>query len=759
MAAMFFKVLCILPIFFVSGGATFFWNPFFHIQFQRQNNNPSVQWHFGPQQGSDLVPPSPVQQSHPNPSISAGFHGDQYNIPIQGSETGNNPIHPSPVQQTHPQQSISTVFSGDNIPNQGSETRNNPIRPSPEQQTHPEPSISTGFPGDNIPKQGGETRNNPVPSSPVQQTHPSISARLPANNIPKQGRGPRNNPVPSSPMQQTHPKQPSVSAGDNNIKNVETGYKGKWELVSQNSGVSAMHAILLPKVNKVLMYDATIWRVSKFPLPPQKMPCHMVDPVNKIQDCWCHSVLFDIETAQLQALKIETDTWCSSGGLTIEGNLVSTGGYRGGANTARYLSTCKNCDWKEYPTALAEPRWYATQVTLPDGGFIVVGGRDAFSYEYIPPEGKSNKKAIFLPFLRDTTDNFIPHGDKNFFRLENNLYPFVHLSPDGNLFIFANNRSILFNPTANKVVRELPVLQGGSRSYPASGMSVLLPIKLYVENAISISADVLVCGGAKWDAFYFAETTKQFMPALNDCGRISLMKPNAVWKKELMPSGRVMGDMTILPTGDVLLINGAKTGTSAWGDAEEPNLVPVLYKSRTKRGNRFQELAAGTIPRMYHSSSVLLPDGKVLIAGSNTNNGYLYDVKYPTELRVEKFSPHYLDPALATLRQEIMVEKSDKVISFGKRFSVKVRSKELGLNKNDDLNVTMYAPAFTTHGISMNQRLLILGVVNVANNVWPGIHNIIAMAPPSGKVAPPGYYLLYVVYKGVPSVAMWLQIK
>ncbi|KAK2645606.1 hypothetical protein Ddye_020801 [Dipteronia dyeriana] len=535
------------------------------------------------------------------------------------------------------------------------------------------------------------------------------------------------------------------------------GYKGKWELVSQNSGVSAMHAMLLPKINKVLMYDATIWRISKFPLPPQKMPCHMVDPVNKIQDCWCHSVLFDIENSQLQALKIETDTWCSSGGLTVDGNLVSTGGYRGGANTARYLSTCKNCDWKEYPTALAEPRWYATQVTLPDGGFVVVGGRDAFSYEYIPREGLSNKKAIFLPFLRDTSDN-LPLGNNQFFRIENNLYPFVHLAPDGNLFIFANNRSMLFNPAANKVVREYPALSGGSRNYPSSGMSVLLPIKLYVDNPKVIPADVLVCGGAQWDAYYFAETRKQFLPALRDCGRLSLMKPNAVWKKEVMPSGRVMGDMTILPTGDVLMINGAKTGTSAWGYAEEPNFVPVLYKTKAKRGNRFHELAAGTIPRMYHSSSVLLPDGKVLIAGSNTNNGYLYDVKYPTELRVEKFSPPYLNPKLAKLRQEIVVDTSNKVINYGKRFRVNVRSKELGLNKSD-LKVTMFAPAFTTHGISMNQRLLMLGTVEVINNVWPGTHSIIVAAPPSGQVAPPGYYLLYVVYKGVPGVAMWVQIK
>ncbi|KAH7572275.1 hypothetical protein ACOSP7_015346 [Xanthoceras sorbifolium] len=569
-----------------------------------------------------------------------------------------------------------------------------------------------------------------------------------------------------NPQPQTDPTavpdvKPKPKPGnDVGAENAEPGFTGKWELVSDNSGVSAMHAILLPKINKVLMYDATIWRISKFALPPEKRPCHVVDAAKKIEDCWCHSVLFDIDNYQLKALKIETDTWCSSGGLTVDGNLVGTGGFMNGANTVRFLDTCDKCDWREYPTALADPRWYATQITLPDGRFIIFGGRDAFSYEYIPLEGQANKKSIFFPFLRDTSDNIQGNfGNQKFFRLENNLYPFVHLSPDGNIFVFANNRSILFNPNTDKVVRELPVLTGGARNYPASGMSVLLPIRLHARgNAEVKSAEVLVCGGAQWDAFFYAETKKELLPALRDCGRIHLIKANAQWKKELMPSPRVMADMMILPTGDVLMINGAQAGTSAWGDAEEPNLVPVLYKTKGKKGNRFQELTAGTIPRMYHSVAVVLPDGKVLVAGSNTNDGYRYDVKYPTELRVEKFSPPYLDPSLAQLRQEINVEKSDKVITYGKQFTVNVGSKELELNRND-IKVTMYAPAFTTHGVSMNQRLLMLGTVDVINNVWPGIHSIIAMAPPSGTVAPPGYYLLYVVYKGVPSVAMWIQIK
>lgn len=95
----------------------------------------------------------------------------------------------------------------------------------------------------------------------------------------------------------------AIGSGNNNA---ETGYNGKWELVSENSGVSAMHAILLPKIDKVLMYDATVWRTSEIPLPPQKMPCRVADQTTGELDCWCHSVLFDIETSELTALKVHS---------------------------------------------------------------------------------------------------------------------------------------------------------------------------------------------------------------------------------------------------------------------------------------------------------------------------------------------------------------------------------------------------------------------------------------------------------------------
>ncbi|KAF2303951.1 hypothetical protein GH714_024931 [Hevea brasiliensis] len=521
------------------------------------------------------------------------------------------------------------------------------------------------------------------------------------------------------------------------------GYKGAWELVSQNSGISAMHAILLPKIDKVLMYDATIWKISKLPLPNGH--CRVLNKTTGEKDCWSHSVLFDINNSELTPLELHTDTWCSSGGLDIDGNLVSTGGYQGGANTVRYLGTCKGCNWREYPTALADRRWYSTQATLPDGGFIVVGGRDAFSYEYIPAEGKSNAKPFFFDFLRQTSD-----------LEENNLYPFVFLSTDGNVFIFANSRSVLLNPKSNKIVRELPVLPGGHRSYPASGMSALLPIKLHADNQKVVPAEVLICGGSAHKDSYSKAEKQIFYTALQDCARIKITDKNPVWKRELMPTPRIMGDMMILPSGEVLILNGAERGASGWGFAREPNFTPVLYNPRAKRGERFTELAPSTIARMYHSVSAVLPDGKVLVGGSNTNNGYIYDAMYPTELRIEKFSPPYLNAALAGKRP-VIVRVSGR-LTYGGNVGVQIKLNGFQVLQKD-LKVTIYAPAFTTHGVSMNQRHIDLGLKRVQSNDKTGIHDIMAVTPPSSTIAPPGYYMLSVVFQGVPSVAQWVQIK
>ncbi|CAN1169958.1 Aldehyde oxidase GLOX1 [Linum perenne] len=529
------------------------------------------------------------------------------------------------------------------------------------------------------------------------------------------------------------------------------GYNGVWEIFSNNSGVSAMHSILLPKVENVLMYDSTIWRISNILLP--NGICRVLDPKTGEKDCYAHSVWFDTHINNLVPLELKTDTWCSSGGLTLEGNFVSTGGYQGGANTVRYLDTCPGCTWREYPTALSAPRWYSTQAQLADGRFIVVGGRDAQSFEYIPPEGKNNEKPFFLDILKQTLD---PE--------ENNLYPFVFLSTDSNVFIFANNRSVLLNPNTNTIVKEFPVLPGGHRNYPASGMSVILPLDLNDPTTAAspiIPSEIMVCGGSAHIDSYGKASQGIYYETLADCGRLRITDPNPVWERDLMPTPRIMGDMMLLPSGDILIVNGAMRGASGWGFAREPNFTPVLYTPGAKFGTRFRQLAPSTIPRMYHSSTVVLPDSRVMISGSNTNNGYIYNAMFPTELRVEKFSPPYLDPALLINRPEIL--NGEAIAKFGYKAKITIQVKlnpTLPAMVAMNLKVSISVPGFSTHGVTMNQRQIMLGLDSAKPTAGKeGIYDLVATTPPSSAVAPTGYYMLSVVYQGIPSKAVWVQLK
>ncbi|EMS66740.1 hypothetical protein TRIUR3_22174 [Triticum urartu] len=74
-----------------------------------------------------------------------------------------------------------------------------------------------------------------------------------------------------------------------------------------------------------------------------------------------------------------------------------------------------------------------------------------------------------------------------------------------------------------------------------------------------------------------------------------------------------------------------------------------------------------------------------------------------------------------------------------------------------DVMVTLYAPPFTTHGYSMNQCLLILSLTSFIAD--PQGYAITVDAPGKPELAPPAYYLVYVLAKDVPSVAVWVKIQ
>lgn len=91
-----------------------------------------------------------------------------------------------------------------------------------------------------------------------------------------------------------------ISKGD-----FEIGSIGHWEIISQNAGVSAMHVNLMPS-NKIIIYDAQIYRTSRIKLP-DGVPCLPYKDANTQEDkldCFAHSVEYDIETNQVRPLKV-----------------------------------------------------------------------------------------------------------------------------------------------------------------------------------------------------------------------------------------------------------------------------------------------------------------------------------------------------------------------------------------------------------------------------------------------------------------------
>ncbi|WOK99285.1 Galactose oxidase [Canna indica] len=227
---------------------------------------------------------------------------------------------------------------------------------------------------------------------------------------------------------------------------------------------------------------------------------------------------------------------------------------------------------------------------------------------------------------------------------------------------------------------------------------------------------------------------------------------------EPMPMPRTNGDMLILPNAELLIINGGKKGCAGWYFGRDPALEPVLYRPTLRRPGRFRTLRASTIPRMYHSTSAVLPDTSILVSGSNPNNGYKYtNVMHKTELSVERFYPPYFDPLLATHRPQIDETSVSAGMRYGQSFWLDFILTDMFVEQSD-ITVTMYAPPFTTHGYSMNQRLLILAIERFYLAGFAK-YRLAVTAPASGVLAPPGYYLVFVVNRGIPSTGIWVQIQ
>jgi len=226
-----------------------------------------------------------------------------------------------------------------------------------------------------------------------------------------------------------------------------------------------------------------------------------------------------------------------------------------------------------------------------------------------------------------------------------------------------------------------------------------------------------------------------------------------------------MGNLIILPNGQILCLNGAQTGTAGYGNtsftigqsyADQPVLAPIIFNPNASAGQRWtgDGLSPSTIPRMYHSSATLLPDSSVFVSGSNPNTDYNITATFPTEYRVETFYPSYYNER----RPE--PQGLPNTLSYGgDYFNVSLSNDDLfgNIQYTKSASVVIIRTGFSTHTMNMGQRMVQLDSSYTGNSDGSAVLHV-SQIPPNPAILAPGPAFIFVVVNGVPSVGVQVMI-
>jgi Domain of unknown function (DUF1929)/PKD domain len=349
---------------------------------------------------------------------------------------------------------------------------------------------------------------------------------------------------------------------------------------------------------------------------------------------------------------------------------------------------------------MAHGRWYPTPTVLGDGSAMIFSGLDELT-------GATNT-AVEIYTLGSGWSQQYPAG------WTPPLYPRMHLITDGRVFYSGSGRgSRLFDPgtkTWSSVVATTNY--SGTRTY---GTSVLLPL----SGANGYKSRVMILGGGN--------------PATNTTEIIDLSAATPQWQYgPSMSQPRIEMNATILPSGSVLVMGGSVNDE----DAATASLNADLYDPKT---NTFSSAGANSYPRLYHSGSLLLPDGTVALMGGNPTRGSY-------EQHIEIYSPAYLFDANGAPATRPTITSVPGTVNYGGAFQVQTPDAAA------ISSVVLVRPGSQTHAFDMDQRLVELSFTAASGVVT-------ATAPPHGNIAPPGYYMLFILNSsGVPSVARFVRL-
>lgn len=514
---------------------------------------------------------------------------------------------------------------------------------------------------------------------------------------------------------------------------------GQWETPFE-SQVVGIHSALLNN-GKVLLFSYKSKESNHSHSSTENGGSHAHNHSHGSADSIGDSEIVDITTKTSQRIDLQRNIFCGGTCFLEDGKLFVAGGqyptlYKlinppcNDINTFDPYSNKWNYLSKKDPRLRMKGRWYPTCLTLANGQAIIVSGRYSFyqihfwvfkfinnTLQVFTNDNSSISKPIELPFKVD-------------------LYPFMHLLPDGNIFIHSNNITRLYNSLTNtwesngsNSPLEIRTNYKFSRTNPGQGTSVLLPLTPYSDPPYHTK--VLLIGGAG------SNDPTIDTPATNTVEKIDFSEKSLRWQEvSSMHHRRVMPDSVILPDLTLFVVNGSGKGRS--DEAVDPVMEPEIFDPITEIWKKAQSM---TIPRLYHATALLLPDGSVLTTGTDgewNKPPYNQDQK-----NLELFKPWYF---FESSRAEI-TNLPDK-IRHNEIFKIRYS------HNKTITNVIIIRPSSVTHSINTEQRLVELELLSIS------INELEIKSPPNGLIAPPGYYMLFLIdEEKIPSTSKYLHIS
>ena len=410
------------------------------------------------------------------------------------------------------------------------------------------------------------------------------------------------------------------------------------------------------------------------------------------------ATVFDPQTGTQTPVTVNTgwNIFCSGLAHLVNGDVFAAGGNKDSQlNGIRKTHTFnpQTNTWTVGADMVYE-RWYPSVTGLRNGEMLITeGGPDT-------PEVRMTSGA--LRTLSTASLNM-------------SLYPWIDVAPDGRAFVSGPDTTM----------RKLDTAGTGSWQNFAARDTIS---RSYGSRAMYDIGKILVTGGGS---------------SVQDARVIDInAAAPAVTATAPMAFGRRQHNATVLADGSVLATGGNSSG-AALVDLANGVYNAELWNPAT---GQWKTLAAQTATRQYHSTALLLPDGRVLssgggICGECDRVGYLAK-------NAEVFTPPYLykKDGSGELAPRPSVTGAPAIVDYGAPLQIDTPD-AAAISK-----VGLVRLGAVTHSVDMDQRYVPLAFS-------AGTGTLTATGPANANIAPPGPYMLFVVdAAGVPSTARMVSV-